>query len=148
MERSYVPQPHKVISLLHREVRRSVHPLPWGGTMQNQEDGERELEEGTVFQTLDPAALLRTQVSWQVVGKSRNRLTLAVLVVVTDFHIGQPHGPSVPRPVADFEGLVWHLIPGVHQGHGDHAIREGDADEHMPVGCRERVIRVQKYPYK
>lgn len=87
--------------------------------------------------TLIQASLLKTQVSWQVVGRSRNGHS-AVLVVTNDFHIRQPHGPSVPRPVANFEGLVWHFIPGVHQGHGDHAVREGDADEHMPVGCRER----------
>lgn len=89
------------------------------------------------------ASLVKTQVSWLVAGESRDQQTLAVLVFTTDFHIGQPHGPRVPRPVADFEGLVWHLIPGVHQGHGDHAIREGDADEQMPVGNRERAVRVQ-----
>lgn len=81
-----------------------------------------------------------------MVGESRDRQTSAVLVVTTDFHVGQPHGPRVPRPVADFEGVVWQLIPGVHQGHGDHAIREGDADEQMPVGSRERVVRVQNVP--
>lgn len=112
--------------------------------MQDKEDGEGELAEGTVsLGLLIRASLLETQVSWQVVVESRNRQTLAVLAVTTDFHIGQPHRPSVPRPVADFEDLVWHLIPGVHQGHGDHAVREGDADEHMPVGRKERAVRAQ-----
>lgn len=112
--------------------------------MQDEGDGEGELEEETVsLGLLIQASLLKTQASWPVVGESRNRQTSAVLAVTSDFHVGQPHGPSVPRPVADFEGLVWHLIPGVHQGHGDHAIREGDADEHVPVGHKERAVRVQ-----
>lgn len=82
----------------------------------------------------------RTQVTLQVATAS------AALVIALDFYVGQPHGPSVPWPVADFEGLAWHLVAGVHQGHGDQAIREGDADEHVPVGCREKVLRAQGIP--
>lgn len=125
-----------------------VHPLPWSGVIPDKEGEERELEEELCVSLRLPvqASLLETRVSWLVSGESRDQRTSAVLVVTADFHVGQPHGPCVPRPVADFEGLVWHLIPGVHQGHGDHAIREGDADEQMPVGSRERVVRVQNVP--
>ena len=127
----------------------SQGPLSWGGAAQDEEEGERELEERTVSvsQTPDPVLLLQDtgDLTWRVVGWSRSWQTSAVLVI-PDFHVGEPHGPRVPRPVADFEGVTWHLIPGVHQGHGDHAIRKGDADEHMPGGCREEVVRAQDVP--
>lgn len=74
-------------------------------------------------------SVLRTQVA----GWSRSWRTSAALVVITDLHVGQPHGPSVPRPVADFESFVRHLIRGIHHGHDDDAIGEGDADEYMPM---------------
>lgn len=53
-------------------------------------------------------------------------------MVITHLHVGQPHGPSVPRPVADFEGFVRHLVFGIHQSQDDHAVGEGEADEYMP----------------
>ena len=58
--------------------------------------------------------------------------TSAALVVITHLHVGQPHGPSVPRPVADFEGFVRHLVRGIHQSQDDYAVGEGEADEYVP----------------
>lgn len=33
----------------------------------------------------------------------------------------------------DFEGFIWHLILGIHQGHGHNTIRKSDTYEDMPV---------------
>lgn len=104
-----------VIRLLHRRLMKSIPCLGAGGAMQDKKDGEREVEERTmsISRLLIQDSLFKTQVSWQVLRWSRSWQTSAVLVV-TDFHVGQPHRPSVPRPVADYEGLTWHLIPGIH----------------------------------
>lgn len=109
-----------------------VHPLPRYGGAEDQDDGEREPEGRTasVSQSPNSGRCPRWVRRCWVIKKPWR--TSAALVVITYLHIGQPHGPSVPRPVADFDGLVRHLVCGIHHSQDDHAIGEGEADEYMP----------------
>lgn len=79
-------------------------------------------------------------------GEQRLSQSSAVLVILLDLHIGQPNEPAVPRPVVDFEGFIWHLVLGVHQGHGHNTIRESDAYEDMPVVKRGRGKKSGSHP--
>ena len=102
----------------------------WGA--EDQDNGEREPEGRTASVSQSPNSgrcpgWVRR--CWVIKKPWR---TSAALVVITHLHVGQPHGPSVPRPVADFDGLVRHLVCGIHHSQDDHAIGEGEADEYMP----------------
>jgi hypothetical protein len=92
------------------------------------------------------SSVLETQVTQQMAGVSKDRWGSAVLVIRSDLYVWHSYWPSVLWPVAEFKGLAWHLIVGINQDHGGQAIRKGDADEHMPVGGREKVAKVQDAP--
>lgn len=109
-----------------------VHPLPRYGDTEDQDDEEREPERRTASISRSPNSGCCPWWMRRCLVIKKPWWTSAALVVITYLHVGQPHGPSVPRPVADFDGFVRHLVCGIHHSQDDYAIGEGEADEYVP----------------